>query len=216
MPRHTGHRGGGGTLALWTPSRVELLSSERVYDGFFSIDKAVLRHECFDGRLSEPLTRLVLERGDAVAVLPYDRARRQVVLICQFRYPAHVRGHSGWLWEIIAGMQEPDWTPEQGVRREAMEEAGLCLGELYHSMTVFPSPGGATEQVHLYVAPLRPDAWQGKGGGLADSGEDIRVRTLGLEAALRMICSADIVDAKTILALQYLAMHWDALPDGLT
>ena len=95
-----------------------------------------------------------------------------------------------------------------------MGEAGLCLGELIQATMVIPSPGGATERVHTYLASLTPDVWEDPGGGLSESGEDILVRASDLDSALLMVDSGDIADAKTILALQYLTLHWDALPDA--
>ena len=47
----------------------------------------------------------------------------------------------------------------------------------------------------------------GSGGGLADEGEDIEVLELPIEQALAMIADGRIVDAKTIMLLQYAALH---------
>ena len=80
---------------------MEVLASERIHeDGFFAIDRARIRHERLDGGMTAPMTRLVCERGDAVAVLPYNRERREVVLVQQFRYPVHVRGDPAWIWAL--------------------------------------------------------------------------------------------------------------------
>ena len=193
------------------PKRVVVHSSERVFDGFFRIDEAIVEYERFDGRMSGPMRRLVFERGDAVAVLPTDRERRQVVLVRQFRYPAFVRDGRGWLWEIIAGMQDEGRDAESVARAEAMEEAGYELGQLRHVMTVYPSPGGSTERVHIYVAEIRPESRVSEGGGLPRDGEDILVRSFSLEEAMAMIGEGRIVDAKTVIALQHLALHWDEL-----
>jgi hypothetical protein len=45
------------------------------------------------------------------------------------------------------------------------------------------------------------------GGGLADEGEDIEVLELSIGEALAMISDGRIVDAKTIMLLQYAALH---------
>jgi hypothetical protein len=47
----------------------------------------------------------------------------------------------------------------------------------------------------------------GDGGGLAEEGEDIEVLEPSIEAALAMIADGRIVDAKTIMLLQYAALH---------
>ena len=191
------------------PSRVEVLSSDRVYDGYFKIDCARLRFERYDGAMSSLITRLVFERGDSVAVIPFDGERHEVVLVQQFRYPAHVRGGPGWLWEIIAGTLDEGRDTESVVRSEAIEEAGYHLGELSHAMTVYSSPGGSSERIHIYVAPVTRESHVAGGGGLCDSGEDILVSAFSLDDAFEMVEDGRIVDAKTVLALQHLALHRD-------
>jgi len=195
------------------PSRVEVLERERVFDDFFCIDRAMVRNELYNGQMSRARRWLVFERGDAVAVLPYDRARGTVVLVQQFRYPAHVRGDDAWLWEVIAGMQDGGRDAESVVRDEAWEEAGYRLGELRWISTVYPSAGGSSERVHLYVAPVTADSRQGAGGGIAGH-EDIRVVEMPLERALEMVRSGEIMAASAIIALQYLQANWDALREG--
>ena len=193
------------------PSRVDVRPGERVYDGFFKIDSAQVSYERFDGSMSPPMNRLVFERGDSVAVLPFDPERREVVLIKQFRYPAYVRNGPGWLWEIIAGMQDGGRDAETVARSEAMEEAGYKLGEMRKIMTIYPSPGGSSERLHIYLAPITRCEQVAKGGGLPESGEDILVRTFDLDEALEMIEAEDYIDAKTALSLEYLKAHWDEL-----
>ena len=52
-----------------------------------------------------------------------------------------------------------------------------------------------------------PDMRVGSGGGIADEGEDIEVLELPIDSALAMIGDGRIVDAKTIMLLQYAALH---------
>jgi len=190
------------------PTRVEVSATERVFDGFFKLDRATVSYERFDGSMSAPVNRLVFERGDSVAVLPFDRERRTVILVQQFRYPAYLRDGPGWLWEIVAGMIEPGRDAEEVARSEALEEAGYSLGELKHAMTVYASPGASSERIHIYLAPVVAHQYVGGGGGLPQDGEDILVRTFELDEALAMIEDGRVVDAKTVLALQFLALHW--------
>lgn len=193
------------------PSRVEVLASERVLDDVFRLERVRLRFERFDGTMSAPITRLLFERGDAVAVLPYDPDTRRVLLVRQFRYPAHVRGGSGWLWEIIAGVRDdPEEAEEEVACREAQEEAGLQLGALERMMRVFPSPGACSERVTLFLAPVPLDDDLARFGGLAHEAEDILVRTFDFSRAWGMVQSGEIADAKTVLALQCLARRWMA------
>jgi hypothetical protein len=47
----------------------------------------------------------------------------------------------------------------------------------------------------------------GSGGGLEEEGEDIEVLELPIDQALAMIADGRIVDAKTIMLLQYAALN---------
>ena len=110
-----------------TDSRVHILDKTVCYDGFFRIERYRLRHQLFRGGWSREITRELFERGHAAAVLPYDPLLDAVVLIEQFRIGALETPGDPWLLEIVAGViDKPDETPEDVVRREAVEEANCC------------------------------------------------------------------------------------------
>jgi len=184
------------------PRRVEVLEKERVYEGFMSLDRAVVRYERFDGTMSEPVERLSLERGDAVGVLLYDPERDQVALVEQFRYPAYAAGDSGWLLEIVAGMVRAGQEAEAVARAEVWEEAGYEVKDLRHLVTCYLSPGGSSERVHIYAAVVSLAERAAAGGGLREEGEDTRLCFLTRQEALNLVRTGGIVDAKTIVALQ--------------
>ena len=112
------------------PRQVEILDRAREYDGYFKLDRVTLRYEKYDGAMSETISRLVFERGDAVGVLLYDRQRDSVLLIEQFRLPAYLRGGEGWLLEIVAGIVDPGKTEVEIAHQELLEEAGLQVEHL--------------------------------------------------------------------------------------
>jgi len=177
------------------------METARVYEGFMSLDRAVVRYERYDGTMSPPVSRLTLERGDAVGVLLYDPARDQVVLVEQFRYPAYAAGERGWLMEIVAGTVRRGLDPLEVARAEVREEAGYEVDRLEHLATCFLSPGGSSERVHIYLARISVDERKWPGGGLAGEGEETRVCVLGRQEALDLVQSGTIADAKTIIAL---------------
>jgi ADP-ribose pyrophosphatase len=199
--------GGVGAQA----DRVRLVRRERVYDGFFSLDQVTLSYRRDDGDMSAPITRLVFERGDAVALLPYDPQSRSVVLVRQFRHAAWVRGGPGWLWEVVAGIWDAGRSAADVARSEALEEAGYVLGALRHVATFYPSPGACSERIYLYLAPITPASRVNAGGGLDQEGEDTMARSFGLDEALAMAADGRICDGKTIIALQFLALHWSEI-----
>ena len=146
------------------------------------------------------------DRGNAATLLPYNLAQRTVVLVRQFRYPAYVNGYDDLLIEAAAGLLDNE-TPEVRIRAEVEEETGYRLGEIRKIFEAFMSPGSVTEKLHFFVGEYEPKMKVGSGGGLADEGEDIEVLELPIDQALAMIGDGRIVDAKTIMLLQYAALH---------
>jgi nudix-type nucleoside diphosphatase (YffH/AdpP family) len=146
------------------------------------------------------------DRGNGAALLPYNLADRTVVLVRQFRYPAYVNGHDDLLIEAAAGLLD-DESPEMRIRAEAEEETGYRLGEVRKVFEAFMSPGSVTEKLHFFVAPYEQKMRIGAGGGIASEGEDIEVLELPVDEALAMIADGRIVDAKTIMLLQYAALN---------
>lgn len=66
----------------------------------------------------------------------------------------------------------------------------------------------------LFIAEYQADDRQGEGGGLAAEGEDIEVLEWPLARALQAIRDGEIMDAKTIILLQHLALNADTLLAG--
>jgi nudix-type nucleoside diphosphatase (YffH/AdpP family) len=150
--------------------------------------------------------REVFDRGHAATLLPYNVASRTVVLTRQFRLPAYLAGHDDLLIEAAAGMLD-DASPEERIRAEAEEEIGYRLHDVRKVFEAFMSPGSITEKLHFFVAEYDRSMRIGDGGGLAEEGEDIEVLELPIDSALSMISDGRIVDAKTIMLLQYVALH---------
>lgn len=184
--------------------RVEIEGRERLYDGFFKLDRISMRHERFDGTMSAAKEILNLERGDAVAVLLHDIERDMIIFAEQFRYAAHQRNGRGWILDIVAGMIEEGEIAEQVARREVLEEAGYHLEKLEPISTFFVSPGGSTERIHLFYAPVSTSQRTCEGGGIG--GEDIRLVELPFDEAWASVEDGRICDAKTIVALQWLRL----------
>jgi nudix-type nucleoside diphosphatase (YffH/AdpP family) len=184
--------------------KVEILSGpEKKYEGFFTITETRLRFRKHDGTMSRPVTRDNMERPDASAVLLYDRGQDVLILVRQFRYSVLVGGDGGWMTEIVAGTLDHGDDPEQAARREVMEETGYAVDELRHIFTFYPSPGGSSEKVYLYVTEVDESRREGEGGGAPDEEEDIEVLRVPVSEAMGMMDRGDIVDGKTLVALQW-------------
>lgn len=189
---------------------LDIIEKTTPFQGYFRIDRYRLRHRRFDGGFSRPILREVFERGHAAGVLLYDPARDAVALIEQFRTGAMAAGHHPWMVEVVAGIIEDGETPEEVVRREAVEEAGCTVADLEPISRYFVSPGGATESCMLYCG--RIDS-AGVGGihGVGGEDEDIRVFVVPADEAIAMIDDPRAANAVTIIALQWLALNREKL-----
>ncbi len=181
--------------------KVEIIKETREYDGFFKIDKAILRYEKFNGEMSDEIIRLNFNRGNSVGVLLFNENKNTIILVKQFRYPAYVNNGPGWILEIVAGMID-DRDVVSVAKSEVLEEAGYEIGDINFICKFYPSPGGSSEIVYLYWGKVHEKV--GLGGGNIHENEDIQVVELPLIDALKMIETGEICDAKTIIAIQWL------------
>lgn len=191
----------------------EILDKEQCFKGFYELRRYRLRHALFAGGMGQPITRELMIRGHAAAVLPYDPVTDQVLLVEQFRVGALDSPHGPWLIEVIAGLVEPGEQPEEVARREAIEEAGCELQEMLPICEYYSSPGGTTERISLFAARMHSD---GLGGihGLAEEGEDIRAFLLPADEAIEQMQRGLIDNAMSIIALQWLAANRGGLRES--
>ena len=190
--------------------KVELVDHVVAFQGYFKVGRYSFRHSLHQGGQSRVIVREVFERGHAAAVLPYDPVRDEVVLIRQFRAGSYVAGRHPWGWETVAGIIEEGETPETVVRREAVEEAGLTIGELLPIHNVIASPGAGSETCVMFVG--RVDTTKAGGVfGLEVEGEDILVKVVPFAEVRAMLDRDEINNAAAVIALQWLALHRDDL-----
>lgn len=188
-----------------TSERVRVRGVTLLSDNWYTLKTTRFDWRRRDGRWQSQ-QRETYDRGNGAVLLAYDLARRTVLLVRQFRYPAFVNGHDGLLIEAAAGLLD-DAAPEARIRAEAEEELGYRLGEVRKVFEAFMSPGSVTEKLHFFVAPYDAGMRIGDGGGLAEEGEDIEVLELPFDEALAMAADGRIADAKTILLLYHAQLH---------
>ncbi len=194
------------TPFLYTRNDVELISKKTLYKGFFRMNEYRFKHRLFKGGWSAEVKREVFERGHAGVLLAYDPKRDEVVLIEQIRIPAYETSQTPWLLEVIAGMVEEGESPEEVVRREATEEAGITIGRCKPIVSYLSSPGGTSERMYVYVGEV--DATTATGiHGLACENEDIRVHVVSREQAYQWVEEGIIDNAASVIALQWLRLH---------
>lgn len=200
-------------------SLVKIIDLEEDYSfgNMFRVNKARLRFRRFDGRMSEEITRINFERGDSVGVLLYNPDKDFILLTRQFRYPVYASldpdilvregAKQAWSLEIVGGIIEPGDSAVETASKEIIEEANYAvLGDLHPIVTIYPSPGGTSERIYLFLGLVDYKEQLDEGGGLPSVGEDIQVERITFKDSMKMIDQGEILDAKTIIALQHLAL----------
>ncbi|EGR4275353.1 ADP-ribose diphosphatase [Vibrio cholerae] len=188
---------------------VEILNKETLFKGFFRMVKYRFKHKRFAGGWSKPVEREMFERGHAAAMLPYDPIRDQVVIIEQIRVGA-LEHAQPWQLEIVAGVIDTDESAEQVVRRESVEEAGLTVGRIEKITSYYPSSGGCSEKLDVFIGEV--DCSQAGGiHGLDCEGEDIKVHVMSRTEAYQLVKDGRIENGASIIALQWLALNYQPL-----
>jgi len=181
-------------------SKIENVQSELLSDNWY-----VLRKFSYDlikrNGERQPQTREVYDRGNGATILLYNKIKKTVLLIKQFRMPTYVNGNAtGMLLETCAGLLDND-SPEDCIRKEAIEETGFAVGKVDKLFEAYMAPGSVTEIVHFFAAQYDESQRQNAGGGVED--EDIDVLEVPFAEALEMIKDGRIKDGKTIMLLQH-------------
>lgn len=164
--------------------QVKLIESKKVYDGEVSMR---LERFSINGRTMEIE---IVEHLPSVGIIAVEGD--SIFLVSQYR-----RAADRTLLEIPAGKIEQGETPMQAAKREMDEEIGYS-GTLEPFLKWYLAPGYDTELMHLFVARnLRKIARKRQ----MDEDEDIVVRKVTLDAAVKKCFSGDIIDAKSIAAI---------------
>ena len=177
----------------------EIVRIRTAYEGWTKLLIATVRDA--DGA---QFNREIEDHGRAVSVLPYDPGRCVALLVRVLRAPVLYAGGDDLL-EAPAGMVDED-DPNDAVRREALEEVGLQLGEIEHVARAFTSPGVSSEVIDLYLAPYSTADRVSPGGGLAQENEAVTVVEMPLSALWALIETQELTDLKTlalVLALRH-------------
>ncbi len=189
--------------------------NEEPNDGLRDLDEVVLAREKYsfsrltydlrhaDGRWKKH-ERNLFRRPDAAVLLPYDAQRGKVLLTRQFRLGAFMNDSTPNLLEACAGTLDPGEEADACMRREAMEEIGLCVGELRFLFEAFVSPAATTEKLYFFVAPYTPEARVGDGGGMEEEGEEIEIVEASFTEILREAEAGALRDGKTLTLLYWL------------
>ena len=150
------------------------------------------------------VSRESYDRGDGTCVLLYNKEKQTVILTKQFRMPAYANNkNDGMSIEVCAGAIDKNEAPEVCIIREVEEEVGYKIPKATKVLEAYTSPGAVTEKMYLFVAEYTDGMQINDGGGLESENEEIEVLEVSFVEAIQMMNDQRIMDAKTIMLLQY-------------
>lgn len=100
-------------------------------------------------------------------------------------------------------------TPAEVAIREAQEEAGLDVSDVQHALSVWDSPGGQLERLHVFLGLV--DSSKIKSGeiyGLLEEHEDIRVHVVSRQQAYQWVEDGTIDNVIAVIGLQWLQLNY--------
>jgi ADP-ribose pyrophosphatase len=195
--------------------QAKIVSRRNVYKGFFTVEELDIEMDRFDGG-TQMTRRLNFERGHAVAILAYDPARDEVIMVNEVRPPMLAAGDYPFNDSLSAGMIDEGETPVEAAIREMHEETGQ---ELRNPVLIHPglyaSAGGTSEKLAL-VMGIVDTSLAGGIHGEASEGENIKTVVVKAEEFIQRAEDGRLKDMKSIACAHWLALHRDELRKGVT
>jgi len=173
------------------------LASRMAYEGRL-ISLRVDDVELATGRKAR---REIVVHPGAVVIVAWDGER--LAMVRQWRQAAATT-----LLEVPAGTRDPGEEPAETAARELAEEVGVRAASWQTGPAFFSAPGFCTERLTLFLASdlvPTPDV-------ASPEDEDLEASWLTLGEALAAIDDGQVQDAKSIVAILWLARHLDRLP----
>ena len=182
--------------------KIKITQTELLSDNWYILNKVTFDYQKADDSIITQ-KREVYDRGNGACILLYNKETKNIILTRQFRLPTYLNGNeSGMMIEVCAGLLD-EKNPEDCIKRETEEETGYRIQDVKKVFEAYMSPGAVTEILYFFTAEYQPEMKVSEGGGLAEEHENIEVLEYSFDQAYQMIATGEIVDAKTIMLLQY-------------
>ena len=137
-----------------------------------------------------------VEKLDAVVLIAFHEESKKLAVIRQFRVPLN-----DYVYELPAGLIDPDENIESTVKRELKEETGLTLAAIDYSRSrkkTYLSAGMTEESAALMYCTCTGEV----SSAYLEADEDIEALLLSQEEARVILASDAKIDIKAFMALQ--------------
>jgi ADP-ribose pyrophosphatase len=184
---------------------IQIINQQTSSLGFLKIHNYRLKHRLLNGHWSNEMSRLVVDRGNSVAVLAVDLEREKVILTRQFRIGA-LNSKNPWLTELIAGVVDDNESPEDAAVREAKEESGADIRLHCQIAEFYGSPGACSEKTRLYFATVDSQNCLAHAGHPSEN-EDIEILLLSFTEFFQKLDQGHFETASLLIAGLWLKIH---------
>ena len=182
--------------------RVKNIKTELLSDNWYILNNINFDYQLENGNWVNQ-SRESYDRGNGATILLYNREKKTIILIEQFRMPTYLNGNDkGLIIETCGGLLDGD-DPITCIIKETEEEVGYKIKNVKKVFESYMSPGAVTEVIHFFIAEYTDNMKVSDGGGLDSEHEEIEILELDFDHALEMIKTGEIKDAKTMMLLQY-------------
>lgn len=186
--------------------KIKINSIQNLSNDWYKLDKINFDYKTKKGQWKNQ-TRESYDRGDGAAILLYNAIKKTIILTKQFRMPSYLNGNNdGMVVEVCAGLLDQD-DPLTCIKKEAEEETGYKITNPVKLFELYSTPGAVTEKIHYFIAEYNDAMKISDGGGLENETEEIEVLEIDFNEAFTMILNGEIIDAKTVLLLQYIKIN---------
>jgi ADP-ribose pyrophosphatase len=148
--------------------------------------------------------------GKVVVVMPIDLVRQEIVLIRQFRLPAHIANGLGDMVELVAGRVEPNETLVEAARRECREEIGVAPEKMVQLLSYLTTPGHSDEEVTIFLCAINSSTVR-EGSRTTPDGERLHVVRTSIEDAIHALNRCSMRGSPIVVGLQWLALNREHL-----
>lgn len=180
--------------------KIKELSRKTLYRGFAGVEEYRFRLP----QNNSEVTRTVITRPSAAAIILVNKSEKKIILIRQFRAPVYHNTREGMVWEVPAGVIEPHEKPEETIIRETLEETGFRISDPKLISAFYPTVGLLNEVIYLYYDFVENADKIKTGGGNDFENEFLDVVELSFSEAINLLDSGQVIDGKTIIALLWL------------